>query len=88
MPGSLREARDFGEYVAIDLFTLADCYSNTKQFMNVICMASGFQLVTPIKSKHPMEVWTCFLKHWLSWAGPPDKLLTDMGGEFRKDVTE
>ena len=63
MPGALKEARDFGEYVAIGLFSLADCPSNTKQFMNIICMASGFQLVTPVKSKHPMEVWTNFLKH-------------------------
>ena len=44
MPGSLsaREARDFGEYVAIDLFTLADCFGRTQQFINIICMASGF----------------------------------------------
>ena len=82
------EARDFGEYVAIDLFTLADCYGKTQQFMNCICMASGFQLVFPVESKHPRVVWTGFLDRWLSWAGPPEKLLNDMGGEFRREMAE
>ena len=48
--------------------------------------ASGYQIVAPAASKHPRVVGTAFTQCWGQWAGMPDQVLTDMGGEF--DGTE
>ena len=86
MPGSIKLARDFGEVVAIDLFSLADCYGEVQSFLNILDVASTFQLVTPVATKHPSVVWEALLRHWIMWAGPPQKLIADNGGEFKREV--
>eukprot|EP00974_Lingulodinium_polyedra_P101636 9843243-Lingulodinium_polyedra.AAC.1 len=54
MPASLRDKwREFNDCVAIDLFTLTDARGVQQQFLNMVDMASRYQLVTPIAGKSP-----------------------------------
>ena len=71
VPGSLEGAREFNKVLAIDLFSLGDCFAEQGTFLNCVDMASGYQIVTPVKSKHPLEIWKALMASWLSWAGPP-----------------
>ena len=73
--------------VAIDLFALADCFGAVQTFLNIIDVASASHLVTPVPSKHPSIVWGALLQHWIMWAGPPQKLIADNGGEFKREVS-
>ena len=57
MPGGIREAKDFGDTVAIDLFSLADCFGQVQSFLNIVDLASAFQIVVTIASKHPNHVY-------------------------------
>ena len=81
------EVKDFGRAIAIDLFTLADCFGKPLNFLNVVCLGSGYQIVTPVGSKHPNVVWDALHKCWMSWAGPPDTVICDGGGEFRQECS-
>ena len=72
LPGSLKHARDFGELVAIDLFSLADCYGEAQSFLNIIDVASAFQLVTPVPSKRPSVVWGTLLPGQLDYGFQPN----------------
>ena len=85
LPGKLRRHKDFSDCVAVDLFELADVRGNRKTFLNCLDLASRFQLVVPVDSKHPAVVWQRFLESWVSWAGPPHEMLCDMGGEFKRE---
>ena len=49
-------------------------------------LATRFQMVTTVASKHPQVVWTRLLQCWFSWAGPPEDLLCDLGGEFKREL--
>ena len=88
MPGGIREAKDFGDTVAIDLFSLADCFGQTQQFLNSVDLASAFQIVVPVDSKHPSHVYEKLFDYWIVWAGPPDRLVCDNGGEFKRELSE
>ena len=88
IPGSLRQSKDFGEKIAIDLFELADCFGKSCTFLNTLDTATGFQICTPVESKFPAVVWSKLLDSWISWAGPPHKLLADNGGEFNRELAQ
>ena len=79
-PSMLSKATEFGDHVAVDLFVLDDINRESFTFLNVIDIATRFQVVTVCRSKRPDDVWGAFENCWLSWAGPPDKLTADQGG--------
>ena len=56
--------KEFGDCVAIDLFSLADTQGNAKTFINAVDMASKFQIVAPCESKHPRVVFATYLGVW------------------------
>ena len=84
----LAEVQDFGQAIAIDLFALADCFGLAASFLNIVDLGSGYQVVRPVRSKHPQVIWDALLEGWLSWAGAPTSIIFDGGGEFRKEVSE
>ena len=71
---------EFGQCVAVDLFTLLDIAGKAKTFINAVDMASVYQMVGAVDSKHPRIVFARFCEVWLSWAGCPEAVMTDMGG--------
>ena len=86
LPVKLCKYRQFGECLAIDLFELVDVSGHRLIFLNMFDLASKFQVVTTLASKHPNVVWERLLQGWFSWAGPPEELLCDLGGEFKREL--
>ena len=81
----LRTDREFGDTAAIDLFVLADYEGNQLSFINILDLASTFDVVAMIPSKHPKIVWDHFFKHWITPFGVHRRLIYDQGGEFERE---
>ena len=79
--------KEFADCVAIDLFELTDVHGTRATFINCLDMASRFQIVARVQSKHPPTVFQAFMHHWCMWAGPPVTILTDLGGEFCREFS-
>ena len=78
-PARLREHwKEFADCVAIDLLELTDVNGTRATFINCLDMASRFQIVSRVQSKHPLTVFQAFMHHWCMWAGPPVTILTDL----------
>ena len=84
-PSQLPRAQNFNDHVAVDLFWVKDVIGNKYTMLNVVDVATKFQVVTPVKSKRPDDVMNGLERCWMDWAGPPARLNCDMGGEFNRE---
>ena len=53
----------------------------------MVDLVTNYQVVGPVDSKHPAAVWTRLLEQWVFWAGPPQRLISDIGEEFRRECS-
>ncbi|CAE8585764.1 unnamed protein product [Polarella glacialis] len=89
LPAQLRHRwRKFGDAVAVDLLMLADWNKQPRTFLNILDMASRYQVVVPVASKEPKVVFSAFLRAWLIPLGIPQLVLSDRGGEFNREFSE
>eukprot|EP00959_Pyramimonas_sp_CCMP1952_P206857 4326739-Pyramimonas_sp.AAC.1 len=84
-PARLKKVKELGEQIAIDLFTVHTNSGVALEMLNIVDAKTGFQVVAPIKSKHPGIVAQALELVWFSWAGAPNSLVCDNGGEFYKE---
>ena len=54
---SLRRWTEFGQCVALDLFTFVDITGENGLFLNLLDMASHYQVVFPVANKNPLTVF-------------------------------
>ena len=47
---------------------------------------SKYSVLTPVRSKNPLEVWDAFLACWVGIFGPPRAIQMDEGGEWKNDL--
>ena len=66
----------------------ADINAKSQSFLNCVDKASGYQLVVPVMSKRPDEVFRAFNTTWLIPFGIPDNVLSDDGGEFDREFSD
>ena len=98
---SLRRWTEFGQCVALDLFMFADITGEHGLFLNMLDMASHYQVVFPVADKNPLTFFYGFLLGWclthgaifygflLGWCltlGVPECLRFDLGGEFESSL--
>ena len=79
---------NFADMVCVDLFVLADVEGKQQNFLNCVDKASGYQLVAPVMSKRPDEVFRIFNTTWLIPFGIPHNVLSDNGGEFDREFSD
>ncbi len=79
----LREL-EFNDCVGTDVVYLPLPNQKTRPALNIIDWATKFQLMIPLKAKKPAMVREAY-RHWLRLFGPPKKIATDMGKEFKTD---
>ena len=84
-PSQLPRATVFNELVAVDLFWVTDCKDDKYTILNIVDCATRFQVCTPCRSKRPDDVLAAMESAWFCWAGPPDRLQCDLGGEFHRE---
>ena len=57
-----------------------------KIILHMIDHLTRFSMAVICRSKEPKEILSAFVRNWVSIFGPPEKVLTDNGGEFSNAV--
>ena len=73
----MQHATKFNEMIALDLK-----FFKGKIILHVVDHLTRFSSAIVCKSKDPKEIISGLVKCWISIFGPPQKILTDNGGEF------
>ena len=66
----------------------ADITGENGLFLNMLDMASHYQVVFPVADKNPLTVFYGFLLGWYLTLGVPECLGFDLGGEFESSFSE
>ena len=89
LPSKLADTyTEFNQGVGVDLFVLADSDEQVCKFLNIVDLATRFNICFPVPSKGPDDVLSALEMVWISWAGPTNHLISDMGGEFEGELGE
>ena len=84
---SLRRWTEFGQCVALDLYMFAGITGQNGLFLNMLDMASHYQVVFPVADKNSLTVFCGFLLGWCLTLGVPECLRFDLGGEFESSFS-
>ena len=57
-------------------------------YLDMLSMCTKYSQYVVCLSKNPSEIAEQLETHWLSFAGPPDVLVHDLGGEFQAAFTD
>ena len=68
--------------VGVDTIYLPGWDEKRRMALNIVCWASRFQMIIPLQNHTPGEARRAFLQ-WTRFFGPPDKIYSDLGREFR-----
>ena len=74
--------------MALDLSMFADITGQNGLFLNMLDIASHYQVVFPVADKNPLTVFYGFLLGWCLTLGVPECLRFDLGGEFDSSFSE
>ena len=85
---SVRRWTEFGQCVALDLFIFADITGQNGLFLDMLGVASHYQVVFPVADKNHLTVFYRFLLGWCLTLGVPECLQFDLGGEFESSFSE
>ena len=78
-------ALDFNEVIAIDILWFDSAESPNHAALNVVDLASTYQVVIPLVSTKADDVGRALCAGWFRWAGVPKQLLVDLGSAFKGD---
>ena len=73
--------------IGVDTVWLPTHRGKQKMALNVVCWSSRFQMITPLANHTPAEARRAYLQ-WAKFFGPPQRLYTDLGKEFRAAFQE
>jgi hypothetical protein len=76
-------ALDFNEAIAADVIWLDTATSRNHPALNIVDIASTYQVVVPVSSTKSEELARAMLEGWINWAGAPKHLLVDLDSGFR-----
>ena len=77
----------FNAVVGLDLKEIHD-YSKKRYYcLNILDLATCFNILIPLPDKSSKTVAQAFRWAWLNWAGVPEKIVCDSGTEFYKSFT-
>jgi hypothetical protein len=71
----------FNDTVGIDIKWVKDAQETTYYIFNVLDLATCFNLAILLVHKSSEAITHAFKTYWLSWAGPPRKIIADQGRE-------
>ncbi len=76
-------ALDFNEAVALDIIWLDTVDVKNTPALNVVDLASTYQVVVPLNSTKSSDVSEAFVSGWIQWAGAPGFVLVDLDSAFK-----
>lgn len=72
----------FGHIVGLDLKFLKDHRQEEHVLLNILDMATLYNILVRCDAKRPADILTQFKAYWIKWAGSPEKIVVDQGSEF------
>ena len=85
-PVKLPGKYEFNAHVQVDVFYAKDIKNVLYSFLNIVCEATGFQVVSCMGTSQGPPSSSAVLRHfltsWSNWAGLPGSLQVDRGKEF------
>ena len=72
----------FGEYIQLDTFFVRDAAGVQHQMLGVICQSTLFHVCSRMTERFASHCFWLFNMIWLSWAGPPIRMVLDRVGSF------
>ena len=72
----------FNAVVGLDLKWVKDSVGTTFYLLNILDLATAFNVCCVLTDKTPESVTTAFKECWMSWAGVPEKVVADKGTEY------
>ena len=79
---------EFNQGVGEDLFMLADADEHAFECLNIVDLATRFNICFPVPSKRPDDILSVLERVWIHWAGRMSYLIFDTGGEFQGELGE
>ena len=76
-------ALDFNEAVALDIIWLDTMDEKNNPALNIVDLASTYQVVVPLVSTKSADVSEAFVSGWIQWAGAPGFVLVDLDSAFK-----
>ena len=74
---------DFNETIAADVSWIDTMDETNKPCLNMVDLASTYQVVVPVASTKYEDLAKAFVSGWVSWAGAPKYLLIDLETGFK-----
>lgn len=74
---------DFNECLAMDVVFMLTADQKEHMGLNMVDLASGYQVVAHLPDRKADTVSQVFLQHWVNWAGVPEKLVLDLDTAFQ-----
>lgn len=81
-------ALDFNQVVAADIIWVDSMTTSNFPLLNVVDLASTYQVVIPLPGTKSEEVALAFIQGWTNWAGTPKHLLVDLDSAFKDRFLE
>ena len=82
-PASPAVVLDFNEVVAADIIWLDTMDSTRNPALNIVDVASTYQVVLPLSNTTSEEVGRAMVEGWMSWAGARKHLIVDLDSAFK-----
>ena len=89
LPSKLADTyTEFNQGVGVDLSVLADSHEQVLELLNIVDLATRFNICFPLPSKRPDDVLSVLDMVRINSAGPMSHLISDMGREFEGELGE
>ena len=75
----------FNTVVGLDLKFVKDSKGNAHYILNILDLATCFNVCCVVKDKRPQTIATALKESWIKWAGTPEKIVADKGTEYYTD---
>ena len=75
----------FNAVVGLDLKWVKDASGETYYLLNILDLATAFNVSCVVANKRPSTIAEAFKQNWMSWAMTPEKVVADKGTEYFTD---
>ena len=81
-PSTIKHEMDFGDKISMDGVTWTNKHNKNFHFYHFLDHGTNYQTAVVAPNRSTDRAVERFVSGWLSWAGPPNELMTDSATEF------
>ena len=81
-PSNLSNPREFNELITIDGIEWTSAQGTQHFFYHILDSGTNFHIAVRSHQRDSNSVIQLINQHWIQWAGPPQRIMTDSAGEF------